>query len=85
MKKIFVIILFVFLSINLDFSEELLLPKNVIVLEEVKQSYTYCITVVDLDNNEIVLLEYNKTNKKNFEKLIKIVRTNIFINVKKDL
>jgi hypothetical protein len=85
MKKKLLIIICLILLCSIIYSvgqkdAEKNLPKNVKVIGITGVAYGYIMTVIDLDNNEIMLLSYYFTMKE--MKLFSVQRTGLIVNPK---
>jgi hypothetical protein len=79
MKKIFFIILILSFNVLLN-SVEIEAPKNVKIISQSCDISSVYVTVVDLSNNEIVILNYLSNTIKKQLVLIAIVRTGMIVN-----
>ena len=83
MKKIILIILCLSLISSFSFAknkEELVVPKNIKIISQSSDMDQTYITVIDLDNNEVVILVYSGTVGLN-----NVIRTGAFVNPKDQL
>ena len=82
-KYFFLIFIFIIFSSNL-FAEDFEVPKNIKIISQSCTFVSVFITVIDLSNNEIVLLEYGaKANGIAKGKLVNVIRTGMFANPEK--
>lgn len=89
MKKLLLISILLFVSVSIFAQSNLVPPSSIKFISQTSDDgYTF-VTVQDLANNEIVILEYGKTKQTPFDislqlktytyDLIKIIRTGMFV------
>ena len=82
MKKIIFMIIIITISTFFTFSKDFEVPKNVKIISQSCAMTSFFVSVIDLSNNEVIILEYS-TKAGLMGKLINLIRTGMFVNPEK--
>lgn len=82
MKRIIFSLSFLLLTTLFIYSADLETPKKVKIISQSCTMASVFVSVVDLSNNEVVILEY-VTKNGNFGRLINVIRTGMTVDPKK--
>jgi len=91
MNRIIIIILLLLIISTLSFSNNknkdltTQIPKNGYILSQSCTMRSLFITMIDLDNNEMVILQYAGSGSTDPVELVNVIRTGIIVSPKKQL